>query len=98
MFYFTKFGVAPLVASASITAMDLAKISRARLLRRICEASATSSRCVLLCDEQTLRVLSWAVRMSELLEAAPQVALVGPTPQGLSVDGIIEIARFANSP
>ena len=81
----------------SITAMDLAKISRARLLRRICEASATSSRCVLLCDEQTLRVLSWAVRMSELLEAAPQIALVDSihSPHEARVpDGTFDVVYF----
>ena len=56
--------------------MDLALAARSRLLRILHGALATSSQCVLLCDEQTLRVISSAVRMSELLEAVPQVVLV----------------------
>lgn len=50
--------------------------ARARLLSALREVGTASSHCVLLCDAQTLRVLSHAVRMSELLEAAPHITLV----------------------
>ena len=56
--------------------MDITEVARSRLLGLLRAAAPASAQCVLLCDGQTLRVLSHAVRMSELLEAAPQIMLV----------------------
>ena len=55
--------------------MDLLTTSRTKILETV-RTTGASAQCVLLTDEDTLRILSSGVRMSELLEAAPHIVLI----------------------
>ena len=54
--------------------MDLYACARRRLSALL--GTAAGTRCALLLDEDTLRVLSAGMRMSDLLEEAPHVTVI----------------------
>lgn len=64
------------MTAISSAKLDLPLLARSRLLDTISSVAAGAARCVLLLDEHTVKIVSAAVRLSELHDRAPQVTLV----------------------
>lgn len=73
--------------------MDVPSAARHRLMSLLRSTAADAVASILLCDAQTLRVLSRVVRMSELLEAAGHISLVDAIHSPLAARAPAELAE-----